>query len=137
MERALELFTPSRPRRGIAALWFGFAIAAGVVLYLVDPASSRLFPECPFRALTGLLCPGCGTTRALHQLMHGELAAAIRLNPMLLVVVPIFGYSAISGFNLVARGVPLPRPRIPAIWIWALLTGIMGFWLLRNVAWLS
>jgi hypothetical protein len=133
----MDLFTPSRPRRGIAALWFAFAITAGVVLYLVDPASSRLFPECPFRVLTGLLCPGCGTTRALHRLMHGELAAAVRLSPLLMVVAPILGFSAISGFMLVVRGIALPRPRISAIWIWALLTVIMGFWVLRNTPWWS
>jgi hypothetical protein len=137
MERVTELFTPSRPHRGIATLWLLLAIAAGAVLYLFDPSANRLFPECPFRALTGFLCPGCGTTRALHQLIHGKIMAAIQLSPLLVIVAPILGYAAISTCLLVLRGRPLPQPRIHGTWIWALLAILIGFGVLRNTPWWS
>jgi len=41
---------------------------------------------CPFRLLTGLWCPGCGGTRALRHLMHGDVSMSLTLNPFLLIV---------------------------------------------------
>ena len=55
---------------------------------LVDPARPHSYPSCIFLSVTGLECPGCGTTRALHQLMHGNLAKAIDLNVMTVVALP-------------------------------------------------
>ena len=46
------------------------------------PADEPTFILCPFRALTGLLCPGCGMTRAFCALGHGELRRAIRFNAL-------------------------------------------------------
>lgn len=59
-------------------LWIvvSVAMALGVVYFFFDPAGSRLFPRCPFLSLTGLRCPGCGSQRALHSLLHGEIARA-------------------------------------------------------------
>lgn len=133
----MDLFTPSRPDRGIAALWLVLGISAGVILFFFDPAANRLYPPCPFRSLTGLLCPGCGSTRALHQLLHGEIIAAIKLSPMLVVVSPILGYAVISTVAFVFRGRPLPRMKIGRGPIWGLLAVTMGFWLIRNTSWWS
>ena len=57
------------------------ALAVGL-LYAYDPAATTWFPSCPFRALTGLLCPLCGTLRAAHAVLHGHLVAAFLLNPL-------------------------------------------------------
>jgi hypothetical protein len=57
------------------------ACGAGLLLlYFCDPAATAWFPSCPFRALTGYECPGCGTLRAMHQLLHGHVLAAWHLN---------------------------------------------------------
>ena len=58
-----------------AAIWASLA-AGGAYLYWFEPGKTGFFPSCPFRALTGFNCPGCGTTRALHQLLHGNVVAA-------------------------------------------------------------
>ena len=57
-------------------------VAAGVVLYLFDPAGTWWFPSCPFHALTGWLCPLCGSLRAVHALLHGDPLVALGLNPL-------------------------------------------------------
>ena len=41
-------------------------------------------PECHIHRLTGLFCPGCGTTRALRALLHGDFALSLRQNLLLL-----------------------------------------------------
>ncbi|HEU4520522.1 MAG TPA: DUF2752 domain-containing protein [Thermoanaerobaculia bacterium] len=61
------------------------AAIGAVIVYAFDPATARFYPPCAFHALTGLQCPGCGGTRALHALLHGDVGAAMRLNPFLFV----------------------------------------------------
>lgn len=65
-----------------------------LLLFLCNPASSGLFPPCPFHWLTGLHCPGCGALRALHNLMHGNIAAALALNPLMVISLPVLGAMA-------------------------------------------
>jgi len=38
--------------------------------------------KCPFHALTGFACTGCGTIRALSLLMHGQYEQALYTNPL-------------------------------------------------------
>lgn len=45
-------------------------------------------PKCVFKALTGHDCPGCGFQRALHALLHGDIAAAWRYNAFVFFAVP-------------------------------------------------
>jgi hypothetical protein len=70
--------------------WFvaGVLLASGTLYYRFDPAQAGFFPPCPLRALTGLPCPGCGSQRCLHQLLHGNLHKAFALNPLLVLALP-------------------------------------------------
>jgi len=113
-------------RRWQAAAGAAFVLLA-VLVYLYNPATSRLFPPCPLRALTGLSCPGCGSLRALHQLLHGHLRAGFQLNPLAVTALPYLGWEA-------ARALAGQPPRVlRARTIWLLLLGILAFWLLRNL----
>ncbi|WP_425244575.1 DUF2752 domain-containing protein [Streptomyces citrinus] len=63
--------------------------AASSYLYGTDPHEpGHWLPGCPFRALTGLLCPGCGGTRMAYDLMHGQFVAAWHDNALLLLALP-------------------------------------------------
>jgi hypothetical protein len=104
-----------------------------VLLSACDPATSAIFPPCPFRALTGLRCPGCGTLRALHQLLHGNLLAALRLNPLMVLSLPFLAYGLLDEVVYQASGYRLRRARIGAGAIWLLLVVILAFWGLRNI----
>ena len=112
--------------------------AAGVALLLarIDPnATGSALPPCPFRALTGLYCPGCGSTRCLHALLHGELARAFALNPLLVAVGPVLVLMALRAGDLLPTWAPWERvlaiARRPRVWLWVLL----GYALLRNLPW--
>ncbi|MGA9374123.1 MAG: DUF2752 domain-containing protein [Mycobacterium sp.] len=67
------------------------AALAGALAYigLADPhRAGFLFPGCPFKALTGLDCPACGGLRMTHDLLHGDVTAAVVDNVFLLVGLP-------------------------------------------------
>ena len=62
--------------------------AVAAIYYFVDPASTVWMPRCPFRLLTGLDCPACGSQRALHAVLHGAWAEALGYNPFLVISLP-------------------------------------------------
>lgn len=109
------------------------AAAAVVMLHLFDPATSGLFPPCPLRYLTGWYCPGCGSLRAMHQLLHGNLGAAWALNPLTVLLLPFLAYGTASYALFELRGRCLPRVLLPATCIRALCAVIILFGIARNI----
>ncbi|MDR3198741.1 MAG: DUF2752 domain-containing protein [Planctomycetaceae bacterium] len=59
------------------------------VLYLKHPSEYRMIPPCPFHFLLGLYCPGCGTLRAIHYLLHGHITTAFRYQPLAMLLFPV------------------------------------------------
>ena len=109
------------------------ALAGAGILYVFDPAQPDIFPTCPFLSLTGCYCPGCGTLRALHQLLNGNIVKALGYNVLTVAMLPFLAYSlgTAAGRRLGMRvpGVVLVDHRL----IWALFAGIVLFWVARNV----
>jgi hypothetical protein len=58
-------------------------VAAALAVF--DPAVTWWFPSCPFHAITGWLCPLCGSLRAVHALLAGHPLAALAFNPLTIV----------------------------------------------------
>jgi len=116
-----------------AAFWIGFVLACGCLLYVADPAGPSCYPPCPVHYLTGLHCPGCGSLRAAHQLLHGHLVAALGLNPLMVLSVPFLAYTCVAGGLRSLGWSALPRRRLPAWMIWSLLGLILAYWVLRNI----
>ena len=85
-----------------------------------------------FHKTTGLLCPGCGALRALHQLLHGHLAAAFRFNPVLIVSLPFWCWFGARLVRQQALRQPLSL-RVRAGWLWAVLAAVLVVSLLRNL----
>lgn len=46
--------------------------------------------SCPFKKMTGLDCPGCGSQRAFHELMHFRIKSAFQYNQLLVLSIPYF-----------------------------------------------
>jgi hypothetical protein len=67
-------------------------VVAGALAYIgfADPhRAGFLFPACPFKAITGLYCPGCGGLRMTHDVLHGDLGAAVVDNVFVLLGMPM------------------------------------------------
>lgn len=65
-----------------------FAATALVIFFFIDPGAYPIFPKCPFLVATGLECPGCGSQRAVHQLLHLNIVAAFHQNPLIVLYLP-------------------------------------------------
>jgi hypothetical protein len=116
----------------------GIALGAGLAaamlfLYNFNPAGTSLYPPCPFNTLSGLYCPGCGSLRALHQLSHGHLFAALSLNPLMIISLPFVLYGLLSEAVSAGRGRILPTVFVPRAWIWLLFGVIVIYWVARNI----
>lgn len=97
------------------------AIAVLALLCFFDPSTSAIFPPCPTNALTSLYCPGCGTLRAMHALLHGDLKEALSQNILAVIFIPIL--PAIYFFPKYFR-----KPIVPA----AILAIFILYAILRN-----
>lgn len=109
------------------------ALVGGSVLWRMDPALAAGMPPCPFRVLTGLYCPGCGSTRCLSALLHGDLATAMAMNPLLVAALPLVALMALNAAGWRPQGGE-PAWRLlgrPTAWLWTLL----GYAVLRNLPW--
>ncbi|WP_345621186.1 DUF2752 domain-containing protein [Streptomyces ziwulingensis] len=112
-------------------------LAAGAAgagyLWGTDPhESGHLLPACPFRFVTGLLCPACGGTRMVHDLMHGHLGAAWLDNRALLLAAP-FALALWARWTVEGLRGRVWRPRLaPASQVLILLTAV-AWAVLRNL----
>ena len=120
-------------RRHLLAAGFVAGLAGFVLLRFFDPATSGIFPPCPLHYLTGLYCPGCGSLRALHQLLHGNLHEAWALNPLTVVLLPFLAYGLASEIRLAIHGKRLPEWQLSGRSIYMLFAVIVLFGIARNL----
>jgi hypothetical protein len=121
------------PALGPPAAVLAAAAAAVTYVAMVDPGRPGHYPVCPFRALTGYYCPGCGSLRMLHALAHGHWGEAFGRNPLAFAMLPVFGYVwawwAVSAARRRPPAFVLFRP-----WLgWAFIPLVLAFWLVRNL----
>lgn len=109
------------------------ALTSGALIFLYghDPSAHSYYPICVFHALTGLQCPGCGATRALYHLLHGDVATAIRFNLLFVV------FSPALAFGTAAEGVAIWNARASRLmrhhWLsWSVALLVIGWGLIRN-----
>ncbi len=138
-DRSMVEAPPRLPARRSALLWSAAVLAGGVLvaagLFVIDPAKHAVYPACPLYATTGLECPGCGGLRATHQLLHGHLGAAWALNPLAVLLVPLYGWILAGAALTLGRGRGLPNPVPRAALVWLGLAVLVLFGLLRNIPW--
>lgn len=114
----------------------GALLAAGALctyVYAIDPnATTSPYPKCILKQYTGLDCPGCGGTRCVHALLHGDLRSAFDHNALVVLLLPIVAY-AIVRWVLRYAGVELPALRLPSWMAWAIPVGMVAFTIVRNI----
>jgi hypothetical protein len=111
-------------------------LAGSAYLFAVDPAQG-VMPKCMFHELTGLHCPGCGASRALHALLHGQVMRAIGFNPLLMLALPWIAHLLGRQTFRAIAGMPTTPlcANLSARTIWIIGGVLVGFGVLRNLPW--
>ena len=113
------------------ALGTGAVLVGGLAYVgLGDPHSPDFaFPPCPFKALTGWNCPACGGLRMTHDVLHGDLAAAVVDNVFLLVGLPLLAVWLLVRRRRGQSLMPMPAVLVVAIAAitWTVVRNLPGF----------
>ena len=120
-------------RRALIIITVVVAVIAAIVYFYFDPSSSRLFPRCLFLETTGVKCPGCGSQRAIHALLHGNVAAAWQFNAMVVIAIPLIAFYVVVSV-LKDRWSRLYRVLFSRTVLFSLVGLIVLWWVVRNVA---
>ena len=119
-------------RQRIAAVTLAGLGTLIVAVCFFKPGASLWLPPCPFHALTGLYCPGCGSTRMLYLLMHGHPLLAFRENELVMLLLPVILVKLVADLAGMRQAVGLRYARAVGI---GLATVIILFTVARNLPW--
>ena len=115
---------------GVAAA----GLAGAALLYRFSPQENSFYPRCPFYALTGHLCPGCGATRAIAELLHGHVAAALHFNAAMTLLLPVLLWYFAKMYWTAVRENRIEWPQVRE-WRWrAALAFVLLFAVVREIA---
>jgi len=103
------------------------------LLFYCAPDRYSFYPQCLFHSLTGLQCPGCGGLRATHYLLHGDVAAAFRLNQLFVLLLPFLLLFGATRLVKQVSGRDWLEPFWHPFWLWAVLVVVVLFTILRNL----
>lgn len=114
-----------------------FGIFIGLIFiyiyYKINPAEQDWMPKCTFHSMTGLHCPGCGSQRAIHDFLHGNILEGFKHNFLIGLGILVLVYKLFIALR--AKFYPekssnlLYSPNTP----WIILIFILSFWVLRNI----
>jgi hypothetical protein len=111
----------------MAALLDGMA-----VVYKFPPTEYSFYPRCPIYLSTHWLCPGCGSTRALHSLLHFDVQGAFHYNALFTLLFP----AACVWFGFICyrtlRYDQLPNLAIPRSAAACFIVAVLLFTIARN-----
>lgn len=110
-------------------------IVLSLVYFVIDARHSGFFPRCPFFVVTGFLCPGCGSQRAVSSLLHADIIQAMHYNILLVASLPVLLYSSVVSVSNVFRVKPLIQTIFySTVFVKIVFVIIVLFWIVRNIA---
>lgn len=96
---------------------------------------TNFFPQCPFHWLTGYDCPGCGSQRAIHDLLNLQFTKAFHQNALLMVSIPYlllgFGFQSIKPST--EKSLRWRKWLFGKTAIYCIVGIVVAFWILRNI----
>lgn len=108
-------------------------LTMGIFYFIINPNTFAFAPKCPFHSFTGLHCPGCGSQRAIHEILHGNIWTGLQHNFLILFAILIVSYklyvSYVNNSSSQSNQNLLQHNAAP----WLILALVLGFWILRNI----
>lgn len=132
---------PFRTRRLVRGALFvgalGLVVFGLFVVSIYPPTDDSYYPKCTLHQYTGLHCPGCGLTRSVFSLLHGDFSQALAYNVLWPIIFPLMLWgigTAIWNTYSPNHSIRITLPRVVvAIWPWALVIALLAFGILRNI----
>ena len=111
-----------------------FILGAGIYyFYQHDPAQSEtVFILCVTKNISGIDCPGCGSQRAFHELLHGNFIKAAKLNLTIYFFTPLLLFLFLKTVLKPFR-IDLPDLLITTKRLMLILFFLLLFTVLRNL----
>jgi hypothetical protein len=105
-----------------------------VLFFVLNPSEHQIFPRCIFHSITGYYCPGCGSQRAIHQLLHLNFAGVVDNN---FLFIPAFLLIVYHYLHQMANRIF--KWKLPNIFYfkstpWIIFGVVIVFWIVRNVS---
>jgi hypothetical protein len=137
-----RLFSAKPTTAGLVCGGLVAGLTLAVLYFRLDPAQYP-FPRCPVHWLTGLHCSGCGTQRALHALLHGEVEQAVSFNLLAALFTPVILLGTVDEVRGQISGITRRSSLLYRPWFgWSVVAATILFTVLRNLpgplgAWLA
>lgn len=113
---------------------FSVAVLGSLLYFYFDPSLHHFFPPCPFYFATSLYCPGCGSQRAFHALLHGDLFKASGHNLLFVLFLPVVSFSAAAFINNLFNPKKVAQKIFHSVlFVKTILVVVISFWILRNI----
>ncbi len=104
-----------------------------VLFFILNPAEHNIFPRCIFNSLTGYYCPGCGSQRAIHSLLHLDFAGVAGNNFLFIPAFLLLLYHYIHPVLNRLFNWKLPNFFYYRSTPWIIFGIVIIFWVLRNI----
>lgn len=126
---------PRSPRLAAPVAVAAVAAAGAALLFVRDPHRPGAYGFCPFHALTGLWCPGCGGMRAVHDLTHGDIVASLSSNVFVAPLVLVLAVAWVRWVRRRWRGADGRMIVVGPVATTVVLGALAVFTVLRNTPW--
>jgi len=119
----------------LSIIIIGVLVFLGILALYVfwDPYGTNIFPKCPVYSVTGIYCPGCGSQRAAHQILNGNIIEGIRHNYLIALLGLVLSYQAFMFImnNVLDKEITnlLHKSKVT----FGILIAVLLFWILRNI----
>ncbi len=110
-------------------------VGVAILFFVLDPNKHSIFPQCAFHSLTGAFCPGCGSQRALHSLLHLDIAGVVSYNFLFLPATLLLLYHYLHPWLNRWLSLKLPNLFYLKNTPWVIFAVVMLFWIFRNLPW--
>ena len=84
----------------ILILSFGLIVFS----FLKKESANRSLLFCPFKKITGIACPSCGTTRSIVHILNGKVRSGLLTNPLgLVALLTMFFVSGLLSYDFLTK----------------------------------
>lgn len=108
-------------------------VAIAALFFTLNPSKYEIFPNCLFHSLTGFYCPGCGSQRALHSLLHLNFSQVVGYNFLFIPAALFIVYHYLHRLINQWLGWNLPNLFYKNNTPWVILVIVVIFWIARNI----